>query len=185
MAETSQNSFVMDLDTIRQRAREHMDSGAVTPNYQGSVEKTVEILNEALASELVCVLRYKYHAIAAMGIHSDAVRAEFAQHAQDEGQHGDLIAERINQLGGNPNLNPEGLLARSATEYVEGNTLTEMIEENLVAERIAVETYRSMIRYFSDRDPTTRQMLETILAKEEEHANDMLDLLKAERGEPS
>jgi bacterioferritin len=185
MRETEQNTFALDLDAIRRRAREHMDGGPVTPNYQGDVHKAIEILNDALATEIVCVLRYKYHAVAAQGIHSDAVKEEFAEHARDEQEHADMLAERIDQLGGNPNLNPEGLLTRSATQYVEGTTLTEMIEENLVAERIAIETYRAMIRWFSDRDPTTRQMLETILAKEEEHANDMHDLLVAQHGEPS
>ncbi len=185
MSETSQNTFAMDLDAIRKRAREHMETGAVTPNYQGDVEKAVEILNEALATEIVCVLRYKYHCVAALGIHSDAVKEEFAQHARDEQEHADMIAERINQLGGNPNLSPEGLHTRAATQYVEGDTLTQMIEEDLVAERIAVETYRAMIRYFADRDPTTRQMMETILAKEEEHANDMHDLLVAQHGDPN
>ena len=185
MPEKSQNTFAMDVDAIRKRAREHMDAGPVTPNYQGDVARAVEILNEALATEIVCVLRYKHHAVAAQGIHSDAVKEEFAQHARDEQEHADMLAERINQLGGNPNLNPEGLATRAATQYVEGDTLTQMIEEDLVAERIAVETYRAMVRYFADRDPTTRQMLETILAKEEEHANDMHDLLVAQHGEPS
>jgi bacterioferritin len=180
----AENTFEIDLNAIRQRARERMDEGPVTPNYQGDIAKAVEILNEALATEIVCILRYKYHAVAAQGIHSDAVKQEFAEHARDEQEHADMLAERINQLGGNPNFNPEGLLARSATQYVEGTNLMQMIEENLVAERIAVETYRAMIRYFADRDPTTRQMLETILAKEEEHANDMHDLL-VQRGEPS
>lgn len=117
----------------------------MTPNYEGDVEKAIQILNEALATEVVCVLRYKYHAVAARGIHSETVKGEFAQHARDEEQHAELLAERINQLGGNPNFNPEGLLTRSATEYVEGSSLMQMIEEDLVAERIAVETYRSMI----------------------------------------
>jgi bacterioferritin len=185
MNETSQGAFAMDLDAIRRRAREHMEAGPVTPNYQGDVAKAVEILNEALATEIVCVLRYKHHAVAAQGIHSDAVKEEFAEHARDEQEHADTIAERINQLGGNPNLDPQGLSTRSATQYVEGDNLTQMIQEDLVAERIAVETYRAMIRYFADRDPTTRQMLETILAKEEEHANDMHDLLVAQQGDPS
>jgi bacterioferritin len=185
MAEMAQGTFSMDLDTIRKRAREHMESGPVTPNYEGDVEKTVAILNEALATEIVCVLRYKHHAVAAQGIHSDAVKQEFAEHANDELGHADMLAERINQLGGNPNFNPDGILTRASTEYVEGSSLTHMIEEDLVAERIAIETYRAMIRFFANRDPTTRQMLETILAKEEEHANDMHDLLVAQHGEPS
>jgi bacterioferritin len=183
MAETG--TFVLDVEELRRRAREHMDAGPITPNYEGDVGKTIEVLNDALATELVCVLRYTFHAVAAVGIHSEAVKEEFAEHARDEQQHANVIAERINQLGGNPNFDPEGLPSRAATQYVEGKTLTKMIEEDLVAERIAVETYRAMIRYFADRDPTTRQMLETILAKEEEHANDMHDLLVAKHGEPS
>ena len=176
-------SFVMDVQAIRRRAREHMEKGAVTNNYDGNVETAIKILNEALATELVCVLRYKFHSIAAQGINSDSVKQEFAEHAQDEQDHAEWLGERINQLGGKPNFNPEGLLTRSATQYVEGDSLLSMIKENLVAERIAIETYREMVRYFADRDPTTRKLLEKILAKEEEHANDMQDLLVAQRGE--
>ena len=127
--------------------------------------------------EIVCVLRYKFHAVCATGLASDAVKAEFAQHAKEEEEHLDLLAERINQLGGKPNLNPDGIISRAASEYVEGGNLVEMIQENLIAERIAIDTYREMVRYFGDKDPTTRVLLERILAKEEEHANDMLDLL--------
>ncbi len=173
--------FVMDMQELRRRAREHMDEGPVTPNYEGDVTTTIKLLNDALATELVCVLRYKYHAIAAQGIHSESVKQEFATHAREEEEHADLISERINQLGGRPDFNPSGLLTRSATEYVEGPDLRGMIEEDLVAERIAIETYRAMIRHFANHDPTTRQMLETILAKEEEHANDMHDLLVQQR----
>jgi len=171
--------FVADVQALRKRAREHMDAGAVTTNYEGDVATTVKILNEALATELVCILRYKYHAITAVGIDSEAVKQEFAEHASDEQEHADQIAERINQLGGNPNMNPEGLTSRASTQFVEGDSLRSMIEENLVAERIAIETYREMIRFFANHDPTTRKMLESILAKEEEHANDMQDLLVA------
>lgn len=174
-------SFVADLETLRKRAREHMDAGSVTGNYEGDVATTVKILNEALATELVCVLRYKFHAVTAQGIHSESVKREFATHAREEEEHADLIAERINQLGGKPDFDPAGLRTRSATEYVEGHDLRSMIEEDLVAERIAIETYRAMIRHFANHDPTTRQMLETILAKEEEHANDMHDLLVQQR----
>jgi bacterioferritin len=170
-------AFVADIKEIRRRAREHMDEGAVTKNYGGDVETTVRLLNEAVATELVCTLRYKYHAAMATGIASEGVRTEFAQHAREEEEHMDMLVERINQLGGKPNLNPDGLLSRSASEYVEGTSLVDMIKENLVAERIAIETYREMVRYFGTNDPTTRTLLETILAKEEEHANDMLDLL--------
>jgi len=178
-----QGSFVLDVKELRKRAREHMERGAVTSNYQGDVQTTIKLLNDALATELVCVLRYKFHALAAQGIHSEAVKEEFSTHAREEEEHADMIGERINQLGGKPNMNPEGLLSRSATQYIEGTSLRNMIEENLVAERIAIETYREMIRYFADHDPTTRQMLVTILAKEEEHANDMQDLLVAQKGD--
>lgn len=174
-------SFAMDVQAIRRRAREHMEQGAVTSNYGGNVETAVKVLNDALATELVCVMRYKFHAVTAQGINSEAVKQEFAEHASDEQEHADWLAERINQLGGKPNFNPDGILSRSATQYVEGETLLSMIKENLVAERIAIETYREMVRYFSDRDPTTRKLLESILAKEEEHANDMQDLLVAQR----
>ncbi len=176
-------SFVMDVQAIRRRAREHMEKGAVTSNYEGNVETAIKILNDALATEIVCVLRYKFHAVTAQGINSESVKQEFAEHAHDEQEHADWLGERINQLGGKPNYNPEGLQTRSATQYVEGESLLSMIKENLVAERIAIETYREMVRYFADRDPTTRKLLETILAKEEEHANDMQDLLTAQRGE--
>lgn len=178
-------AFVADINEIRRRAREHMDQGALTENYGGNVETTVKLLNEAVATELVCTLRYKFHAAMATGLSSEGVKAEFEQHATEEQQHMDELIERITQLGGKPNLNPEGLLTRSASEYVEGNSLVEMIKENLVAERIAIETYREMIRYFGNNDPTTRAMLERILAKEEEHANDMLDLLSAHDKMPS
>lgn len=176
-------SFVMDVQAIRRRAREHMEQGAVTNNYQGNVETAIKVLNEALATEIVCVLRYKFHAITATGISSESVKQEFAEHANDEQEHADWLGERINQLGGKPNFNPEGLVSRSTTEYVEGDNLVSMIKENLIAERIAIESYREMVRYFAERDPTTRKLLEKILAKEEEHANDMQDLLVAQRGE--
>jgi len=178
---TEAQPFVMDMQELRRRAREHMDEGPVTGNYEGDVATTLKLLNDALATELVCVLRYKFHAIAAQGIHSESVKKEFATHAREEAEHADQIGERINQLGGKPDFNPDGLLTRSATQYAEGHDLRSMIEEDLVAERIAVETYRAMVRYFANHDPTTRQMLETILAKEEEHANDMHDLLVQQR----
>lgn len=172
-------TFVSNVTEIRKRAREHMEQGAVTGNYGSDLETAVRILNEAVATELVCVLRYKYHASMATGLASEGVKAEFEEHAREEEEHMDLLVERINQLGGKPNLNPEGLTSRAASQYVEGDTLVSMIKENLVAERIAIETYRDMVRYFGDKDPTTRTLLEGILAKEEEHANDMNDLLKA------
>ena len=180
----SSGNFLSDVEAIRRKAREHLDSGAVTNNYQGTVEQTVTLLNHAVAAEIVCVLRYKYHAVVATGISSEAVKAEFAQHAKEEEEHLDLLTERINQLGGKPNMNPNGLLSRAASQYVEGENLVDMIKENLIAERVAIETYRDMIRHFADKDPTTRTLLERILAQEEEHANDMHDLLVDHEGHP-
>ncbi len=148
------------------------------------MEDTITLLNHAVATEIVCVLRYKFHATCATGLASEAVKEEFAQHAKEEEEHLDLLAERINQLGGKPDLNPEAVTSRAATEYVEGENLVDMIKENLIAERIAIETYREMVRYFSDKDPTTRVLLERILAQEEEHANDMHDLLVSHEGRP-
>jgi bacterioferritin len=176
--------FLSDIKKIRREARKHLTQGALTRNYQGNVDHAIVLLNNAVATEVVCVLRYQFHATCATGISSDAVKAEFAQHAREELEHLGLLCERINQLGGKPNLNPEGLVSRAATEYVEGANLVDMIEENLVAERIAVETYRDLIRYFGDKDPTTRTVLERILAQEEEHANDMHDLLVSHEGKP-
>jgi len=177
-------TFLRDVQKLRAEARKHLTQGALTRNYQGNVADAIALLNNAVATEIVCVLRYQFHAICATGISSDAVKEEFAQHAKEELQHLGLLSERINQLGGKPNMNPEGLASRAATQYIEGSNLVEMIEENLVAERIAVETYRDLIRYFGDKDPTTRVMLEHILAKEEEHANDMHDLLVSHEGKP-
>src|SRR5262245_15524709 len=177
-------SFLADMTEIRRKARENLDEGAVTENYKGKVENSIALLNHAVATEIVCILRYKFHAVCATGLASEAVKEEFAQHAKDEEQHLDLLTERINQLGGKPNLNPDGVASRAASEYVEGDNLVEMIKENLVAERIAIETYRDMVRYFGDNDPTTRVVLERILAQEEEHANDMHDLLQAHEGRP-
>jgi bacterioferritin len=177
-------SFSSDIAAIRQRARDHLEQGALTANYGGDVGTAIALLNEAVATELVCVLRYRYHAITATGIASDSVREEFAEHADEEGEHMLWLAERINQLGGTPNLNPEGLTERAASQYVEGENLVDMIKENLVAERIAIETYRDLIRYFAEKDPTTRVLLERILAKEEEHADEMHDLLVAHEGRP-
>jgi bacterioferritin len=172
-------SFAANITEIRRRAREHMEQGAVTTNYGGDLDTAIRVLNEAVATELVCVLRYKYHAAMATGIASEGVKKEFTQHAMEEEEHLDLLVERINQLGGKPNLNPDGATARAASQYIEGTTMVDMIRENLVAERIAIETYRDMVRYFGDKDPTTRVLLEQILAKEEEHANDMTELLSA------
>ncbi len=177
-------SFASDIGEIRKRAREHLEQGALTPNYGGDVETAISLLNDAVATEIVCVLRYRFHAIAAAGIASDAVKDEFEEHADEEERHLLWIAERINQLGGKPDLNPAGVSARSATEYVEGENLVDMIRENLIAERIVIETYRDLIRYFADKDPTTRSLLEKVLAQEEDHANDMHDLLVAHEGWP-
>ena len=176
--------FVADMKEIRRRAREHLAEGAITQNYKGKVEESIAILNHAVATEIVCILRYKFHAVCAAGLASEAVKEEFAQHAKEEEQHLDLLTERINQLGGRPNLNPEGVASRAASEYVEGDNLVEMIKEDLVAERVAIQTYRDMVRHFGDNDPTTRVVLERILAQEEEHANDMHDLLVTHEGRP-
>lgn len=181
---TTTKSFVSDITELRRRAKEHIDRGPVTDNYQGNVDMAIELLQTALATEVVCVLRYTMHAVAAVGIDSESVKEEFAEHAAEERGHLEQIAERINQLGGTPNLNPEGLHARSATEYGDASKLIDMIKENLIAERIACEHYRELIRFFGDKDPTTRVMLEGILAQEEEHANDMHDLLVAHEGRP-
>jgi len=180
----TEKPFLTDVKQLRSRARASIDKGAVTPSYKGDVAKAIEILQSVLATEIVCVLRYTMNAVVAAGISSDAVKNEFDEHANDERDHMRRVAERINQLGGSPNFNPEGLATRSASEYTEGGNLIEMIKENLVAERIACEHYRELIRYFGDDDPTTRIMLESLLEKEEEHANDMHDLLVSHEGKP-
>lgn len=170
--------FVSDIKLLRDRARKHIEQGAVTPGYRADRETVVKVLNDALATEIVCVLRYKRHHFMAKGIHAQGVAAEFAQHAAEEQAHADLIAERIVQLGGEPDYSPVGLATRSHCEYVEGKDLTEMIKEDLIAERIAIDSYGEIIRYIGDNDPTTRVMLEGILAKEEEHAEDLSSLLR-------
>ena len=169
--------FVSNLSEIRRRARQHVLEGAVTSGYEADREKVVALLNEALATELVCILRYKQHHFIARGIQSEPVAAEFAEHAAEEQVHADRIAQRITQLGGNPDFNPSGLAERSVSEYAEGSSLVQMIEENLVAERIAIDTYHEAIRFIGDKDTTTRRMLEDILANEEQHATDLADLL--------
>jgi len=176
--------FAETIAEIRRSARQQLIDGAVTRNYGGKIADAVGILNHAVATEIVCVLRYTFHAVTATGLSSEAVKAEFAQHAKEEHEHLEMLCERINQIGGKPNLDPNGLLSRSASEYVEGQNLVDMIKENLVAERIAVEVYREMVRYFGEADPTTRILLERILAQEEEHANDMHDLLVSHEGKP-
>jgi len=179
-----QSAFLTDVKTLRERARQSLDDGAIMPTYKGDPEKTIELLQTVVATELVCVLRYQMHAIAADGITSKSVAAEFEEHAKSEHGHMLMAANRIDQLGGVPNLNPEGLASRSATEYGDGGNLVEMIKQNLVAERLVIEHYQELIRYFGDNDPTTRIMLEHILADEEDHASDMHDLLVAHEGTP-
>jgi bacterioferritin len=170
--------FVTDIQTLRARARQHIEDGAVTPGYRADRDTVIRLLNEALATEIVCVLRYKRHYFMASGIHAQSVGQEFLQHANEEQMHADQLAQRIVQLGGAPNFSPEGLLTRSHSEYIEGESLLDMITEDLVAERIAIDSYREMIQYFGDADPTTRRLMETILAVEEEHAEDLVSLLE-------
>ncbi len=170
--------FLSDIQEIRKRARQHMEKGAVTDGYKADLETVLRVLNEALATEIVCVLRYKRHHFMARGLNAQSVAEEFAEHAAEEQTHADQIAERITQLGGQPNFSPDGLLMRSHSEYVEGSTLVDMIKEDLVAERIAVESYSEIIRFLGNDDPTSRRMMEEILAKEEEHADDMSTLIE-------
>ncbi|HYJ18556.1 MAG TPA: ferritin-like domain-containing protein [Burkholderiales bacterium] len=174
---SSTGAFVTDVKMLRERARKHIEQGAVTEGYEADRKVVINILNDALATEIVCVLRYKRHYFMAEGINAESVAAEFAQHATEEQGHADLIAERIVQLGGEPNLSPDGLSSRAHSEYVEGSTLVDMIKEDLVAERIAIDSYKEMISYIGTTDPTTRRMLEGILAVEEEHADDLVSLL--------
>ena len=174
----AQQPQLTDVQTLRARARQHIEEGAVTAGYDADRDQVTKMLNEALATEIVCVLRYRRHYFMARGIHSQAVATEFLEHSNEEQGHADQIAERIVQLGGEPNFSPDGLTGRSHAEYVEGATLADMIREDLVAERIAIDSYREMIQYVGDRDPTTRRMMESILAVEEEHADDLADLLQ-------
>ena len=169
--------FSTDVKKIRERARKHLEEGAVTEGYKANREQVTKVLNDVLATEIVCVLRYKRHYFMAEGISSDSVKAEFLQHANEEQQHADWVAERITQIGGEPNFNPEGLATRSHSEYKPGESLTDMIKENLIAERIAIESYSEIVRWLGNDDPTSRVLIEQILKMEEEHANDMLDLL--------
>src|ERR1700682_5236362 len=159
--------FLPDIKELQRRAREHVEKGAVTPAYRGDVQTAVKLLNEALATEIVCVPRYRPHHYTAAGIHSQAVADEFLENSQEEQAHADRIAERIRQLGGAPDFNPEGLLTRSHAQYVEGTSLVDMIKENLIAERIAIDSYLEMIRFFADDDPTSRRLMEEILEQEE------------------
>ncbi len=176
--ESVRGPFVSDIEEIRRRARQHMEKGAVTEGYRADRETVVRLLNEALATEIVCVLRYRYHYAMAGGINSQSVKEEFLEHANDEQEHADRIAERITQLDGKPNYDPEGLATRSHSEYHEGASLVDMIREDLVAERIAIESYGDIIRFLGNDDPTSRRLMEEILAKEEEHADDMRTLLE-------
>lgn len=173
----SNSKFLTDIQTLRARARQHIEEGAVTAGYAADRETVLKLLNEALATEIVCVLRYRRHHFMAKGIHSQSVADEFLVHSNEEQGHADRIAERIVQLGGEPNFSPEGITGRSHAEYVEAENLIDMIKEDLVAERIAIDSYTEMIRYLGDRDPTSRRMMEQILAVEEEHADELADLL--------
>ena len=172
-------SFLSNIEEIRARARQKIEEGPVTEDYGLDRAQAVSVLNEALATEIVCTLRYRFHYFMATGIHSAAVAAEFLNHANEEQEHADRIAERIKQLGGKPEMDPAGIAQRSHSEYKEGRSLADMIRENLVAECIAIETYRGIVQFFNDRDPTSRLMMEEILAKEEEHADELVDLLFA------
>lgn len=170
--------FLTDIKTLRDRARQHIEEGAVTKSYGADADAVCKVLNDALATEIVCVLRYKRHYYTADGIHSESVKKEFLEHANEEQGHADDIAERIVQLGGKPDFNPAGLTSRSHAEYVEGETLRDMIKEDLVAERIAIDSYREIVQWLQGKDSTTRRLMESILAKEEEHAEDLSSLLK-------
>jgi bacterioferritin len=172
-------NHIKQIQEIRDRARKQITEGAVTDDYQLDRKQVISILNEALATEIVCVLRYKFHYFMASGIHSQSVKAEFLEHAGEEQQHADQLAERIKQLGGKPEMNPSILTNRSHSEYKEGNSLADMIREDLIAERIAIESYRDIIQFLGDKDTTSKRLMESILAKEEEHADDMADLLFA------
>ncbi|MGN6087145.1 ferritin-like domain-containing protein [Trinickia sp.] len=169
--------FLSDVQAIRKRAREHIEEGAVTAGYQADRATVLKLLNDALATEIVCTLRYRRHYFMAKGIHSKSIADEFLVHSNEEQGHADMLAERIVQLGGEPNFSPDGLLSRSHAEYVEGTSLVDMIKEDLIAERIAIDSYREIVSFLGDKDPTSRRIMETILAVEEEHADDMADLL--------
>ena len=174
-------AVLSDIPALRKRARQNIEEGAVTTGYAADREAVIRMLNAALATELVCVLRYKRHYFMAKGIHADPVKAEFLAHAGEEMLHADRLAKRLVELGGEPNFSPDGLSARSHAEYVEGDTLNAMIKEDLVAERIAIESYREMIAYLGEHDPTTQRMLKEILASEEEHADDLASLLEGRK----
>ncbi|MEI2430061.1 ferritin-like domain-containing protein [Lysobacter yananisis] len=174
---TGSSDFVADIGAIRARARKHIEDGAVTASYAADREAVIRLLNDALATEIVCVLRYKRHYFMASGLMADAIKAEFLEHANEEQAHADLIAERIVQLGGEPDLNPDALSRRAHAEYVEGSDLRDMVKEDLIAERIAIDSYRAIIDFVGDKDTTTKRMMEHILAQEEEHADELADML--------
>lgn len=184
MTKTAENTFLTDVQTLRERAKKSIEKGALTPAYEGDVQTAIDLLQTVVATELVCVLRYTMHSISVEGLTSESIAEEFATHAKEERAHMLAAANRIDQLGGVPNFDPEGLATRSASEYGKGGNLVEMVRQNLVAERLVIEHYHELIRYFGDKDPTTRIMLEHILAEEEEHATDMHDLLVAHEGRP-
>ncbi len=183
-AESNDKPFLSDVKTLRKRARKNIGEGNITATYDSDPKRTIAILQTVLATEIVCVLRYTMHAVSGAGISSEGVKKEFQAHADEEREHMHSVAERINQLGGTPDFDPKGLETRAASEYGTAQTLVDMIKENLIAERIAVDHYRELIRYFGNDDPTTRRMLEGILTVEEEHTNDMHDLLVAHQGKP-
>ena len=182
MQSPSPKPTLTDVQTLRDSARRHVEEGAVTEHYRGDRQKVVELLNEALATELVCVMRYRHNYFVARGLKAKVAAAEFLEHANEELAHADSLCERIVQLGGEPDLNPDTLTRRSHAEYRIGKTLAEMIKENLVAERIAIDSYREMAAYVGEDDPTTKRLLESILATEEEHADDLADLLQDAAG---
>lgn len=173
-----EGSFMSDVQELRRRARQHIENGAVTETYGANLETAIKLLNEALATEIVCTLRYRFHYYMAKGIHAQAAQQEFLEHANEEQQHADSLAARIVQLGGKPDFNPDILTQRSHAEYIEGDTLEEMLREDLVAERVAIESYTEMVRFFDNKDTTSRRLLEQILAVEEEHAEDLVTLLE-------
>lgn len=181
-AATQDTPFVSDIKAIRERARKHIEDGAITDSYSADRETVIKLLNEALATEIVCVLRYKRHYYTAKGLAAEPVKAEFLEHANEEQAHADKIAERIVQLGGEPDFNPAILAGRSHAEYVEGTDLRDMVKEDLVAERIAIDSYRAIIDYIGDRDTTTKRIMEHILAQEEEHADELADMLEGLTG---
>jgi bacterioferritin len=179
--------FLTDIQTIRKRAREHIEKGAITEGYKADRDTVIKLLNEALATEIVCTLRYKRHYYMASGIHAKSVAEEFLEHAREEEEHADMLARRITQLDGAPNFNPDGLLTRSHSDYIEGADLVDMLKEDLIAERIAIDSYRDIAQYLGNDDPTSRRVMEEILAKEEEHAEDLSTLLEelGKKGEPA